>query len=124
MDLYKKETQIKFPQDRANKYIYEKDLEPLIDEYIETGEHTLGVQLVRLLHWQRDSAKEISRIVSENMKNLTLFEYYMGLDADEKQALMNVGEQRTKQNLINKFYGIRERLIGYDEIKQIIESED
>jgi len=118
LKLYDKKTAEAFPINQVGKHIDDGELNCKINEFIESGEHSLGVELVRILHWKMSLAEERARIISETAKQ----NEYANISEDFS-VLYKIARASVKTDLLNKLYFIYDNqgTIGYQELKNLLD---
>ena len=119
--LYDKDIQDRFPNNKVNKHIHPDDLNKLINEFIEKGEHSLGVEIVRLLDWKTQSKQWHINLLEDAVSR---YEAYSQMEIDnEFEVIRMVTWRKFKTELLNELFFIfqKQGTITYAELKNLIE---
>ncbi len=117
--IYDKDIQEKFPN-RIGKHAPVKVVNKAINDYVDGGDHHLGVEIIRLLHFKQAIAEERNKYLSEQCGR------YARYEAEEKEldfeAIRKVTKDQVRVDLLNRLYFIFEerKSISYDELSDLI----
>lgn len=102
--IYDKDIQEKFPNKNINKHIDMGKLNEKINEFIENGDHALGVELIRYYHWQLALCKEARRIISEQTIR---YAHYESMETEiDFNIMQKITWDKMKVDLFNKLFFI------------------
>ena len=123
--LYDKDIQEKYPNNRVSKHIYSDDLNKAINDFIETGDVALGIELIRYLHWDGMLCKEGRRIISEQITRFQSYEAYQQMEEElDLSMVQKVTWDKLKTNLLNELFFVfqnqHSQTLAYSELKNLL----
>lgn len=123
LKIYDKGVREKFPNNRIGKHISVDLLNEAINEYVETGEHHLGVELIRFYNWNVSLHKEMIRIISEENSRFQCYDAYLQTEKElDFNVIQKVTWDKLKVDLLNKLYFVfqSQEAITYSELRNLL----